>query len=100
MDGSEITAQGTHCSDNLSSLTGLYFLTESEGASKKLIKKQAPSMDPHESVAIFIFPESHQTVVTRTRQDWDHKLQTICRENHPFLKLCHNDIKFTHKLDK
>ena len=50
MDGSEITAQGTHCSDNLSSLTGLSFLTESEGASKKLIKKQASSMDPHKKV--------------------------------------------------
>lgn len=50
MDGSGIAAQGTHWNDNLSSLPGLPFPTKSNVASKKIIKKQAKSMDPHEKV--------------------------------------------------
>lgn len=89
MNGSEITAQGTHWNDNLSSLTGLSFPIKSNGASNKIIEEQDKSMDPHEKVCgLICFPRSNQIPVTMTHRDQGHKIKTVYGEkNSPFLNI-------------
>lgn len=78
MNGSEITAQGTHWNDNLSSLTGLSFPIKSNGADNKIIEKQDKSMDSHEKVCgLICFPRSNQIPVTMTQRHQGQKTKMV-----------------------
>lgn len=78
MNGSEITAQGTHWNDNQSSLTGLSFPIKSNGASNKVIKEQDKSMDPHEKLCgLICFPRSNPIPITVTQREQVHKIKTV-----------------------
>lgn len=77
MNGSEITAQGTHWNDNLSSLTGPSFPIKSNGANNKIIEKRDKSIDSHEKVyGLICFPRSNQIPVTMTQIDQGDKIKT------------------------